>query len=168
MSNVYHETANVVFLSGAICMSTRRVLCLGYYVGPSQSCSRHSLKHGDVSISCVWLGVSGEATPQSGNPISLNQNALSSILSLNLGQRLGASSTLILDGGAQYHPSGLQLQAVYSLRCCLRPPQSVGAHLGSLSGWTSSLSHFPERGSFRDGDQLRTLRCVHLDVMSAQ
>ena len=30
----------------------------------------------------------------------------------DLGQRLGASSTLILDGGAQYHPSGLQLQAV--------------------------------------------------------
>ena len=30
----------------------------------------------------------------------------------DLGQRLGASSTLILDGGAQYHQSGLQLQAV--------------------------------------------------------
>ena len=33
----------------------------------------------------------------------------------------------------------------------------MGAHLGSLSGWTTSLSHFPERGPFRDGDQLRKI-----------
>ena len=36
----------------------------------------------------------------------------------------------------------------------------MGAHLGSLSGWNCSLSHFPERGSFRDRDQLRKLWCV--------